>query len=77
MVDMFVQGYLAHKKSPTPLGPISTGLLEGPRGRRFLVNEVFLYRDMACIEWLEGVDFEEIWALAPPSLQGYLAHDKL
>ena len=41
-----VQGYLAHKKTPIPLGSPRTlgiGLLKGPTGRRFLMNEVPLY----------------------------------
>ena len=38
-----VQGYLAHMKTPTPLGPpqgLGMVLLQGPRGRRFLLGEV-------------------------------------
>ena len=41
-----LQGYLAHKKKRTPLGPPRTpgiGLRLGPRGVCFLVSEVPLY----------------------------------
>ena len=41
-----LQGYLAHKKLPPPHGAtIDLGmvLLEGPRGRLFLMSEVALY----------------------------------
>ena len=41
-----LQGYLAHKQTPTPLGlprTLGIGLRQGPRGVRFLVSEVPLY----------------------------------
>jgi len=41
-----VQGYFAHKKTPTTLEPpriLGIGLRQGPRGVRFLEGEVPLY----------------------------------
>ena len=39
-----VQGYLAHEKTHTPLGPPRTlGIGLGPSGVRFFVSEVTLY----------------------------------
>ena len=39
-----LQGYLAHKNPPTPQDHLSIGLLQSPRGRRFLImSEVPLY----------------------------------
>ena len=43
---MTMQGYLAHKKTPTPLDrhrSLGMVLLQGPRGVRFLISEVPLY----------------------------------
>ena len=42
----FLQGYLAQKKRPPPKDPrraLGIVLLQGPRGRRFLMGEVPLY----------------------------------
>jgi len=42
----WVQGYLAHKKRTPPWDyhrALGTGLLQGPRGGRFLMSEVPLY----------------------------------
>ena len=48
-----LQGYLAHKKPPSPQDfhrALGIGLLQGPSGRRFLVSEVPLYGcPTACI----------------------------
>ena len=44
-----VQGYLAHKKLPPPLGPPYGPrhmLLQVPKGGRFLMSEVPLYREI-------------------------------
>ena len=41
-----LQGYLAHKKTPTPYDPfmaLRIGLRWGPRGVRVLASEVTLY----------------------------------
>ena len=38
--NLGVQGYLAHKKTPSPPG---MGLLQEPRGLRFLISEVPLW----------------------------------
>ena len=40
-----LQGCLAHKKMPPPpcLRAIGMSLLEGPRGRRYLMSEIPLY----------------------------------
>ena len=41
-----IQGYLAHKKTPAPLDhhrALGIGLLQGPRGKRFIMSEVPLY----------------------------------
>ena len=46
MESVSLQGYLAHKKTPTPLGPPRTlgiGLRYGPRGVRSFVSELPLY----------------------------------
>jgi len=46
--DVLLQGYLAHKKTPThpwdPARTLGIGLRQGPRGVRFLISEVPLYR---------------------------------
>ena len=45
-VHIDMQGYLAHKKTPNPLGPpraLGIGLRYGLRGVRFLVSGLSMY----------------------------------
>ena len=67
-----LQGYLAHKKPPSPLGhcrALGRGLLQGPRGVRFLISEVYLQdhpRGVVC-PYLRVIRVFQPCPLLPPT----------